>query len=244
VTLDAADRVYAARASRIVAAGVSILSTVALIANAILGARLAGADRHIAWSSGLWLVMALVVPALLFVGARWALRRRRARALRGVLAGQGELHARLVHLLRSSDPAMGIARARRIEAASIGVPLVAIAFTVPACIACLIHAGSRPDDPFFFAYTLFQSVPPVIVGSALAYRFARDLAQRPIAEWDTRKGELGAVVGIGAAAVPLGCIALLIPPILAVITAAVTVPLAYRCARAKLASERRALGVA
>jgi hypothetical protein len=245
----AAHRVFVARAARTWASVVAAAMIVGFHAIAFARAFFARGpeidDPSLGivamWTRIAGLAATIAVPAIVLVAVAASLRARRIRATQRAFGEPGDTTARMAKLLVLGDRAVIEARAQRLERKSIAAPLIAFALLVTtACLVALCGSDAHPAGVTFLTAIC---VLPVIVGSAMAWRFASFLAKHPAVEWSRGPGALSTVLAITGTTAVCSFFLLGIPGIVALVASGIAVPLAYRWARRTIAAERAALGL-
>lgn len=180
------------------------------------------------------------IVGLAYLAGRVDWRRRAEEPIARVTRGR-DLHAEIARLEQEVPVALERERARRLERASVALPLVAAALLGPLTLHAIVYV--LVCRAWLWSFDGWIALSLAIVGHAhlvlawMSHRFAKGVSA---ATW--RKDAWRAYgYTVLASAIP-GLVLFLIPPILTAITGLLVIPLAFRTAAVAVEAERRLLG--
>lgn len=242
--LRGANQVRRRRVARTVAGALGVAAA-AVIAGTALGRWLDHHSSHTSDLTGI-LLGAWPVMGLAYLTLRADVRGLFQAAAKR-LAAPADLRTEIARLERPLPVDEARARARRLQVASISLPLVALALLAPLTLHALVAACLKAS--MLDGFDDWVTISLAIVGHAhvalafLSHRYARRLAQHPTELGRPAWGE-PAVRAWGftilASAIP-GAVFLLLPPILTAVTGLAFVPLAFWAAARLTMAERATL---
>ncbi len=158
----------------------------------------------------------------------------------------GDVHGDLARLEQEDPGAEARRVATRLERASIGLPMVAMALLAPLTLHYGVYAlfDKHADFDGWVAMSLVIVGHAHLVLAALYWRFADKASRQSVEEIalaGTRPGWRVLGITVGLSAVP-GALLLLIPPVLTAATGVLFNPLLFHWMVSKLVAERRVLG--